>query len=53
MYKDEVWKKIDNIPNDKLWQVHKERKEAVKHSHLSYWPERKAAVLKNSRVFFF
>lgn len=29
MYKDEVWTKINNIPNDKLWQVHKERKEKL------------------------
>ena len=29
MHKDEIWEKINNIPNDKLWQVHKERKEKL------------------------
>ena len=29
MHKDEIWKKINNIPNDKIWQVHKERKEKL------------------------
>ena len=29
MHKDEIWGKINNIPNDKLWQVHKERKEKL------------------------
>ena len=29
MHKDEVWEKINNIPNEKLWQVHKERKEKL------------------------
>ena len=29
MYKDEVWQKISNIPNDKLWNVHQERKEKL------------------------
>ena len=29
MHKDEVWQKINNIPNDKLWNVHQERKEKL------------------------
>ena len=29
MHKDEIWEKVNNIPNDKLWQVHKERKEKL------------------------
>ena len=29
MHKDEIWEKINNIPNEKLWQVHKERKEKL------------------------
>ena len=29
MYKDEVWEKIANIPDDKLWEAHKERKEKL------------------------
>ena len=29
MHKDEIWEKINNIPNDRLWQVHKERKEKL------------------------
>ena len=44
--------KIADLNKAKQISDKKERKEAVKHSHLSYWPERKAAVLKNSRVFF-
>ena len=26
---DEVWKNIDNIPNEELWQIHQERKEKL------------------------
>ena len=26
MYQDQVWEKIKNIPNDKLWGVHNDRK---------------------------
>ena len=29
IYDDEIWKKIQDIPNDKLWQVHQERKEKL------------------------
>ena len=29
IYLDETWKKIKNIPNDKLWGVHLERKEKL------------------------
>ena len=29
IYDDDVWKKIQDIPNDKLWQAHQERKEKL------------------------
>ena len=29
IYDDEVWKKVQDIPNDKLWQAHQERKEKM------------------------
>lgn len=29
IYDDDIWKKIQDIPNDKLWQVHQERKEKL------------------------
>jgi len=29
IYDDEVWKKIQDVPNDKLWQAHQERKEKL------------------------
>ena len=29
IYDDEVWKKVQDIPNDKLWEAHQERKEKL------------------------
>ena len=29
IYVDETWKRIKNIPDDKLWNIHKERKEKL------------------------
>lgn len=29
IHEDEVWKKIDTIPDDKLWEVHMERKQKL------------------------
>ena len=29
IYEDDVWKKIDTIPDDKLWEVHMERKQKL------------------------
>ena len=29
IYEDEVWKKIQDIPNEELWKVHQERKEKL------------------------
>ena len=29
MHQDNVWEKIDNIPNQELWQAHKDRKEKL------------------------
>ena len=29
IYDNEIWKKVQDIPNDKLWQVHQERKEKL------------------------
>ena len=29
IYDNEIWKKIQDIPNDKLWQVHQDRKEKL------------------------
>ena len=29
MYKDEIWEKVKNIPDDKLWEAHQDRKEKL------------------------
>lgn len=29
IYKDEVWKNIENIPNNELWEIHQKRKETL------------------------
>ena len=29
MYNDQVWQKVQNIPDEKLWEVHKDRKEKL------------------------
>ena len=29
MHKDEIWEKVKNIPDDKLWEAHQERKEKL------------------------
>ena len=29
MYDDKVWEKVRNIPNDKIWEAHQERKEKL------------------------
>ena len=29
IHEDDVWKKIDTIPDDKLWKVHMERKQKL------------------------
>ncbi len=29
MYQDQVWEKIKNVPNDKIWTIHNERKQKL------------------------
>ena len=48
MHLDSVWEKVENIPDDKLWEAHQERKEKL----IKYVKENVTNRLRNSGISY-